>query len=565
MFCNNQKPLGKGSGFDMSEKTSPLRLICRNCGHPVTFDIELQTYRCPMCGETTGIKQLQQQSLRLHTLHKESLLAQNACPQITTCSGCGAKLVFPQNEALSKCDFCGGRLVRSNAKELGFAPDLVIAFVLTEDEAKEKLLEWAKKHPRTKEAEIINGSSANLQGYYMPYEIVKGPMKVNSNRAGISRGYMCRGFIENTAVNCVREMDYSIFDAVEPFDMSAAEPFEYGYIAGHRALISNISDNEIDRRVRRKVAVEYQPTIQKTLQDSDVRIRVESEQLLSASAMLPLYVMKKGRLSAVVNGQTGRVAVSLKGEEKKPFPFWAVEAAVYTVAVTLLLCALVSFSWKYIAMFGAIFAALFFVQMGQDRAPIASRIIKRGKQTRAYREDGRLFTKQSKVNVEPCSPPVFFENIDGREVPVEYKFLPLRRIVSLVVQSIALIFAPVIMAAAIAAATAIANGGSIARELAGMELRGGVVWFIFTVTLGLITLTDATRREAYNRPFVYERLKNGEYKLIGDSKARKLTLFKSLFPDKEAVTAAIKTKRGILIIIGAIATFATAVWTMLTL
>lgn len=529
----------------------------------MTFDIKRQTYRCPMCGETSGIEQTRQESVRLHELHKEDLRAQAVHPQITTCSGCGAKTVFPQGEALCNCDFCGGRLIRADVKELGFAPDLVIPFVLTKEDAKNRLREWAADHTKTPEARMISSSSEDIQGYYMPYEIVRGPMEVNANRAGLSRTYLCRGFIENTAVNCVREMDSALLDAAGPFDLDAAVPFEYGCIAGQRALISNLSDNDIDRRVRRQVAKVYLPEVQKTLHDSDIRIKVSSGQLLSASAMLPVYVLKKGRLSAVVNGQTGRIAVSLKDKGKKPFPFWAVEAAVYTIAVTLLLCAIISFSWRYAAVFGMVFGLIFFVGMGYDRAPIAARVIKRGEKVRARRRDGKLLLSQSEPSSPPCTP-VFYENIDGREVAVEYKFLPAQRILSLVVQSLALIFAPIVAAAAIAAVMAIANGRSVPAELAGLELRGGSIWFIFAVMLGVLFLMQTMRIKAYDRPFIYERTQNGERVLVGDPKARRMTIFNSFLSKTEA-TAAVKTKEGLLWAAGAVAVFVLSVWSMLTL
>ncbi len=547
----------------MSEAKSPLRIICRNCGHPVTFDIERQTYRCPMCGETSGIEQARQESIRLHELHKEELGARCAAFETTTCSGCGANLFFPQGEALCNCDFCGGRLVRADAKELGFAPDLVVPFVLTEEEAKKRLREWAADHPKAAEARMINSSLEDIQGYYMPYEIVRGPMEVKANRAGLSRTYLCRGFIENTAANCVREMDSALLDAAGPFDLDAAVPFEYGCIAGHRALISNLSDNDIDRRVRRQVAKAYLPTVQKTLHDSDIRIKVTSEQLLSASAMLPVYVLKKGRLSAVVNGQTGRIAVSLKDKEKKPFPFWAVEAAVYTAAVTLLLCAIISFTWQYAALFGGFFGFLFFICMGHERAPVAARVIKRGKKVRARRRDGKLLLSRSEPS-SPLCPPVFYENIDGQEVAVEYRFLPPQRVLSLLIQSLALIFAPVVTAAAIAAVTAIANGRGVPEEIAGLDLRGGSMWFIYMVPFGVLFLMQTMRVKAYDRPFIYKRTPTGGHVLVGDPKARRMTIFNCFLSGAEAA-AVVKTKQGILLVAGTVAVFVLSVWGMLAL
>ena len=546
----------------MSSKIkSPLRIMCKNCGHPVTFDIRLQTYCCPMCGETSGIDTTRQESIRLHEINKEDLCSKTARAQVSACSGCGAKIFFPQGEALRNCDFCGGRLVRTDIDKLGFAPDLVISFVLTKEDARKRLCQWATDNPQTAEARMINNSSNDIQGYYMPYEIVRGPMEVKVNRAGISRTYQCRGFVENTAVNCVREMNSSLLDAAGPFELDAAVPFEYGYIAGHRTLISDLSDNDIDRRVRRQAAKTYQPAVQKTLQDSDIRIKVTSDKLLSASAMLPVYVLKKGRLSAAVNGQTGRIAVSLKDKKKKPFPFWAVEVSVYTAAATLIFSSLISFEWRFIAMFAFFFGSLFFVTMGQNRAPIAAQIIKNSERLQAQRSNGRLLISR-KQSAPLDYPPVFYENIDGREVAVAYKFLPIQRILSLVMQGLVLIFAPVIASVFISVVTALSNGGSVMKELAGLHLSGGCIWFIFTVTAALLLVMESARFRAYDHPYIYELKQNGGRALIGNPKSRRLSIFNTYLSGSEAVSV-LKTKQGILWTAVAVVVFVLSVYMIL--
>lgn len=548
----------------MSQTVSPLRIVCKNCGSPVSFDIEYQTYRCPMCGSASPIEEKRSESLRLREIHKESLHAESAPFQITACSSCGAKTIFPRDEVSNSCDFCGGSLIRSDAEAHGFVPDLIIPFVLTIDEAKARLLEWAGEHPKTAESRMISASLNDLCGYYLPYEIVKGSVEIKTNRAGVSRNYMCRGYIEDTPVNCVREMDCTVLDASEPFDLNSAVPFEYAYIAGHRALISNMSDNDIDRRIRRRTADAYLPDVQKTLHDSDVRIKIVSDSMLSAAALFPMYVLKKGRLSAVVNGQTGRVAVSLKDKEKKPFPFWAAEALIYTAAVTLILCAIVSFTWKYAAMFGIFFGLLFFVGMGNDRAPISARVIKRGEKVQARREDGRLLISRNELSVPKLSPLVFYENIEGRKTAVEYKFLPPRRILSLALQSLAMVFTPVAAAAVIAAVTGVVNGDGALTKIGEINPWGGSIWFIFTVIFSIIFTMQSARIKAYDKPYIYEIAQNGERKLTGNAKMRRMTLFDFVFADNEVSDSVIKSKRGVLIIICAIAVFILSVLCMLT-
>ncbi len=209
------------------------------------------------------------------------------------------------------------------------------------------------------------------------------------------------------------------------------------------------------------------------------------------------------------------------------------------------------------------FGLLFFTAMGQNRAPIASQVIKHSEKVYAQRRDGKLFVSQSSSPL-PVHPPVFYENVDGREVAVKYRFLPLQRILTLVIQSLALIFAPVIAAAGIAALRAVQNGRSVLKELVGLDLFGGCIWFIFTVTAAFLLVMEAARFRAYDRPYIYERKQNGRCVLIGDAKARRLWIFNSDLSGFEAV-ALLKTKQGILWAAGIISVFVLSVCMILVL
>ena len=82
--------------------------------------------------------------------------------------------------------------------------------------------------------------------------------------------------------------------------------------------------------------------------------------------------------------------------------------------------------------------------------------------------------------------------------------------------------------------------------------------------LGGLFLMQAMRIKAYDRPFIYERMQNGRRVLVGDSKARRVTIFNSFFSKTEAV-ATVKTKKGLLWAAGAVAVFVLSVWFILAL
>lgn len=212
-------------------------------------------------------------------------------------------------------------------------------------------------------------------------------------------------------------------------------------------------------------------------------------------------------------------------------------------------------------MFAFFFGSLFFVTMGQNRAPIAAQIIKNSERLQAQRSNGRLLISR-KQSAPLDYPPVFYENIDGREVAVAYKFLPIQRILSLVMQGLVLIFAPVIASVFISVVTALSNGGSVMKELAGLHLSGGCIWFIFTVTAALLLVMESARFRAYDHPYIYELKQNGGRALIGNPKSRRLSIFNTYLSGSEAVSV-LKTKQGILWTAVAVVVFVLSVYMIL--
>ena len=76
---------------------------CPQCGAPADFDIVKQIYVCGHCGGTVGITEAQKEKQGFRSLQQEKL--KNSAKKYrlfrTSCSGCGAEVVFEENEALS--------------------------------------------------------------------------------------------------------------------------------------------------------------------------------------------------------------------------------------------------------------------------------------------------------------------------------------------------------------------------------------------------------------------------------------------------------------------------------
>lgn len=137
------------------------------------------------------------------------------------------------------------------------------------------------------------------------------------------------------AVNTSNQLDNMVLDHAEPFDWKGTVPFEFGYIAGQRVKLPDISGGAAEQRVLEEVEADYLPIVEKVMETSGVKLHAKGENLLSIPALLPLYIIAgKGKLAAV-NGQTGRIAVSV-GEKKKSWP-WIVEPLLMTVFVFIVM------------------------------------------------------------------------------------------------------------------------------------------------------------------------------------------------------------------------------------
>ena len=284
---------------------------CPQCGAPADFDIVRQMYVCGHCGGTVGISEAQKEKQGFRKLQREKL--KNSVKKYrlfsTSCSGCGAEVVFEENEALSGCPFCGRSLVRTEYLSSKNMPESVIPFGITQKEACERLEDWCRKNRGKQEAKQLLPLIPELKGFYLPYELVRGPVHMRASRMDAESVYRCEGFMENAFVNCSKQLDNLLLDGMEPFDLNGLTEFEFGYVAGHHVKTPDINGKDLEQRVCQEVEECYTPSVRKTLETKAVSIKASAESAITMPVLLPVYYICKGDLMAAVNGQTGKVSV----------------------------------------------------------------------------------------------------------------------------------------------------------------------------------------------------------------------------------------------------------------
>ena len=150
---------------------------CLSCGAPAEYDVIRQSYVCAYCGGQVEVSQAQEQKRGFRKLQQEKIRrsAEAFRLQRANCTGCGAELVFEENEAQSSCAFCGRALVRQAYVRSKEMPEMILPFRLTEEEAKACLRDWCAANRHRVEARHLRALADKLRGFYLPYELVRGP------------------------------------------------------------------------------------------------------------------------------------------------------------------------------------------------------------------------------------------------------------------------------------------------------------------------------------------------------------------------------------------------------
>ena len=486
---------------------------CPSCGAPANFDIVRQKYVCGYCGGQVGIREAQQSKQGFRKIRAAKLKEDVSRFQLysASCSGCGATVVFEENEALSNCAFCGRSLVRKEYLNTEGMPESVIPFRLTEEEARKCLSDWCAANSGKQEAKHLLPLLPKLKGFYLPYELVRGPVHMGVSRMDGGGNYPCEGFLNDEFVNRSKQLDNLLLDGMEPYDIAELAEFDFAFVAGHRVKTSDISDKTLELRTKEEAGATYMPAVRKTLETKAVDVSADVSSALRLPVLLPVYYIAEGPLMAAVNGQTGKVSVRAEKESHYYFLPWWLKALVATIVFCLFFFTAFRLfgmqTGESIIITGVL--ALFFVIVtlclysdttkNSFSVEAGREIFTSGEKT--FRREGSKLVPDEKYLNRRIAEPVFLKEIDGQRQPVVYRFTTPGRVLRMAVLCVVAIFLPVIVALFL-------NGFDFRR----LELGGSAVWFCIAVPIVPIYLLKFGIVELYEKPLIYLKLPDGRKK-----------------------------------------------------
>lgn len=495
----------------MTEGLADIR--CTSCGAPAKFDIVRQTYVCTYCGQHVGISEAQHQKQGFRTIQRSRLndSIQNFSLFKGSCTGCGAEIIFEENEALTACAFCGNTLVRKEYLKLEEMPECIIPFALTPDEANDRLNDWCDANSSKPESKLLRKNADELKSFYLPYELIIGPVHMDVSRMDGNRKYMCEGLINDEFVNRSKNIDNLLLDDMEPYDLRSLKEFEFGYVAGQRVRVPDVDEKELDRRIQKEAASIYRPSVSDVLETDAVEINVNTADVLRLPVLLPVCYISKHGFAAAVNGQTGKVSVrSLKEKSYVFLPWWLkalISAIIFGALLygALHLCGMNAGTNLLITGMGLLVWIIvtlcyFSETVRNDLRVKKDRDIYTSGDSTFVRRDTELVLNPEILR-RKAEQPVFFMELDGEKKPVQLKFTTPLRVLRMVLLCIIALFLPVILALVI-------NGFDFNK----LQLGGSAAWFCIAVPVVPVYLLKFGIVELHDNPWIYVLNEDGSKK-----------------------------------------------------
>lgn len=476
------------------EAKNPLVVHCPSCGAQLRYDIVKELFECPFCGTTKEPVAQSVEFAHWKQLQHAKVLKSASQAKAFACPSCGARTMAVTEDADQQCPFCQNTVVSANFEGADL-PEVILPFKISFEEAKDRLNQWINTHPKNPAAKVIGNNMDKFTACYLPYHILRGDfsgsMGVSSASAG--KTYPFKSYINSTAVNASNDLDNLLLDGMEPYDMESARVFDFNFLTGQKAKIQNVKSDEMEERLRQETQNEIYRSLSKEFNNKEISVSLERDRHESVGALMPVYLVKcaNGAMAAV-NGQTGKVAVTLGKKENKTKNWW-VFPTVATIAVAIgggiLGASSDELSWFLGAfLFGLVFGIINFVVAFSRHQEVFEMTVY------TSNDDG--------IERQPDAKTEFFEDFGNGNEPIKLKFMTSARLAKIIIGFFILTFLPVFIAMFIRLFQP--------KGIFDINIAYGLLWFIVPVFLIIVSLSGAAKSYIYMFPMYYEVKPDGQ-------------------------------------------------------
>lgn len=324
------------------------RFPCDNCGADFRFDPDTGTLTCDHCGNTSHIEGSREAAPRaIAELDYRAALDANLPAteieetRVSKCPNCAAQVEFDANIHAAECPFCATPVVTDTGAHRHIKPRGVLPFALSESQARKAMTDWLGSlwfAPNGLQDYARKGRS--LQGIYVPYwtydadtrsaytgergtvyyetqTIVRDGKRQQVRVARVRwrpvRGKVAR-FFDDVLVLASTSLPKRFTDALEPWDLSAMQPYTPEFLAGFRAegYAVELDQGFVEARARmdQTIARDIRFDIggdRQRIHTVDTKLGAVTFKHILLPVWLAAYKYRGASYRFVVNARTGRV------------------------------------------------------------------------------------------------------------------------------------------------------------------------------------------------------------------------------------------------------------------
>jgi predicted RNA-binding Zn-ribbon protein involved in translation (DUF1610 family) len=327
------------------------RFPCASCGAALEFDPRSAGLTCPYCGRQETIPQSAEQVVEKS--YEEYLqprpdqlapLAEGALEVV--CDGCGATVTFKPPDVSAVCPFCGRqRVSQAKSADPTVAPQGVLPFALTKEQARESVKRWLASLWFAPNALKALARQEGIAGVYLPFWTFDAHTKTfytgqrgtyeydNQGRRKDTSWQRVTGDVslwhDDVTVAATESVPAPRLEALEPWDYARLVAYDPAYLAGFSAQRYQVSLAAGFEHAKEMMARAVRQAIKKDIGGDDQRIDSATTSYTGVTfkhLLLPVYAgaysFRAKVYQIVVNARSGEV----QGE--RPYSPWKIAAAV---------------------------------------------------------------------------------------------------------------------------------------------------------------------------------------------------------------------------------------------
>ncbi len=330
--------------LENAEKTSTLKETdrkCPACGGTMDYDPATGGLHCPYCDYKEEIapdaaKPEKAQELDFASAELTGNCDWGVAQKTVTCKSCGATSVYDALEVANECPYCGSNQVMEANDVSTLAPNGVVPFKITAQQAGENFTRWLKGKWFCPRAAKESAKADKFQGIYLPYWTfdadtdttytaqygINRRVKQGDQEKTVTDWHNTSGrfqhFVNDELVLASNHHDTAILNMVSPFDTEDNKAYKPEYIAGYAAERYSIGLKDAWEKAKQFIKNKLHGLIESKIRQEHRADSVRNLAMQTSYAnitykylMLPIYISSftyNGKVyQFMVNGQSGKV------------------------------------------------------------------------------------------------------------------------------------------------------------------------------------------------------------------------------------------------------------------